>query len=60
MQLYMEDIRDEGAEHGINVQLLEATEQGTEASKAEIPSVVVQPSIQKLGKQWDHGNIIQV
>ena len=56
----MEDIRDEGAEHGINIQLLEAAEQGTEASKAEIPAVVVQPPIQNLGMHWDHANIVQV
>lgn len=49
-QLYLEDLCEQGTEHGINLQLLEATEQGTETAQTKIPSDVLQSSIQELGE----------
>lgn len=52
-QLYLEDLCEQGTEHGINLQLLEATEQGTETAQTKIPSDVLQSTIQELGEfRW--------
>ena len=49
-QLYMEDLREQGAEHGIYLQPLEAAEQRREAGEAAIHSDVLQSPVQELGK----------
>lgn len=46
----MEDLRHQGVEHGNVLWLLEATEQGREASQATIRQVVLQSPVQEIGK----------
>lgn len=46
----MEDLRDQSAEHGLDLWLLEAVEQGSEECEEQIPSIVLQSPIQKIGE----------
>lgn len=50
LQLHMEDLRDQSAEHGLDLWLLEAVEQGSEECEEQIPSIVLQSPIQKIGE----------
>lgn len=46
----MEDLCDQSAEHGLDLWLLEAVEQGSEECEEQIPSIVLQSPIQKIGE----------
>lgn len=50
LQLHMEDLCKEVAEHGSNLWILEAVEQGAEASQAKIHPNVLQSPIQESGE----------
>lgn len=45
----MEDIREQGLEHGVRLQLLATALQGGEAGEEEIYSDLLQSSVQELG-----------
>lgn len=46
----MEDLCKQSAQHGIGLWILEATEQGTEASKAKIHPNALQSPVQEIGE----------